>query len=82
MVAGVSARITRPLRPDNGGCVVMHEMIWIWGFALTGALATIAAVIGRHFAILSPIQSSMINLLGYLLMAVSMVYFVVKGFSS
>ncbi len=60
----------------------MQEMIWIWGFALTGGLVTISAVIGRHYKILSPIQSSRINLLGYLLMAVSMICFVVKGFSS
>ena len=58
----------------------MQEMIWIWGFALAGGLVSIAAVTGRHFRILSPRQSSRINLLGYLLMAVSMVCFVVKGF--
>jgi len=60
----------------------MQGMIWIWGFALTGGLIALAAVIGRYLGILSPIQSSRINLLGYLLMAVSMVSFVVKGFSS
>jgi hypothetical protein len=58
----------------------MQEMIWIWGFALTGGLAAITSVIGRHSGFLSPVQSARLNLLGYLLMAVSMVCFVVKGF--
>jgi hypothetical protein len=60
----------------------MHEMIWIWGFALTGGLVTVAAFIGRQMGIVSPVLSSRINFLGYLLMAVSIVGFVVKGFST
>ena len=60
----------------------MPEMIWIWGFALTGGLAAAAAVIGKHLEILSPLQSARINGLGYLLMAVSIVLFVVKGFTT
>jgi len=76
-----SAPITRPLRPDNGRLFGMQEMIWIWGFALAGGLAATAAVIGRHLGILSPLQSARIHLLDYLLMAVSIAWFVVKGFS-
>ena len=60
---------------------VMDLTLWIWGAALFGGLASLTAAAGKHRGGLSPRWAIWINRLGYLMMIVSMILFVIKGFS-